>query len=238
MITLYGSGSYFGLPDPSPFVTKVEVLLKMAKLPYRTAEMSFRQAPKGKIPYIEDNGRLIADSHFIRRHIETTYHVDFTGGYSDEKLAVAWSLERLLEEHLYWLVVHDRWAVDSNFDKGPRQFFLKAPAPVRPFVVPLIRRQVRKALHAQGLGRHTAAERAELGRGDLDAVSTILGSNRYLLGDRPCAADATLYSFMLGTLCPLFDSDHRQYAESKPNITAYIGRMGEQYHSDNATAAA
>jgi len=36
MITLYSFGPGFGLPDPSPFVTKAEVLLKMAELPYRT----------------------------------------------------------------------------------------------------------------------------------------------------------------------------------------------------------
>lgn len=31
MIKLYGSGPYFGLPDASPFVTKAEMLLKLAK---------------------------------------------------------------------------------------------------------------------------------------------------------------------------------------------------------------
>jgi hypothetical protein len=36
MITLYNFGPAFGLPDPSPFVMKVETLLKMARLPYRT----------------------------------------------------------------------------------------------------------------------------------------------------------------------------------------------------------
>ena len=36
MITLYIFGPAFGLPDPSPFVTKIEVLLKMTGLAYRT----------------------------------------------------------------------------------------------------------------------------------------------------------------------------------------------------------
>ena len=35
MITLYTFGPAFGLPDPSPFVTKAEMLLKLAGLPYR-----------------------------------------------------------------------------------------------------------------------------------------------------------------------------------------------------------
>lgn len=61
MLTLYGGGPMFGLPDGSPFVTKVHVLLKMAGVPYRFEKANFRKAPKGKIPYIEDGGPLLGD---------------------------------------------------------------------------------------------------------------------------------------------------------------------------------
>ena len=232
MITLYGSTPYWGLPDPSPFVTKAEMLLKLAKLDYRNAEMSFGKAPKGKIPYIEDNGRKLGDSTFIRFHIERQYDIDFNAGYSTVELAIAWSVERLLEEHFYWLMVHDRWMNDANFDKGPRQFFLRAPAPIRPVVRWMVRRQVRKALHAQGLGRHLDAERLELGKHDIDCVAILLGANRYLLGDRPCGADATLFSFLLGALCPLFESELRRHIESKANLTEYVARMSREFYPE------
>ena len=64
MITLYTFGPAFGLPDPSPFVMKVETLLKMAKLPYRTDQSGFTKAPKGKLPYIDDDGVIVADFDF------------------------------------------------------------------------------------------------------------------------------------------------------------------------------
>ena len=61
MITLFGSGPNFGLPDASPFVTKAETLLRMSKLPFEKALMSFSKAPKGKIPYIDDDGEMLGE---------------------------------------------------------------------------------------------------------------------------------------------------------------------------------
>ena len=51
-ITLYTFGPAFGLPDMSPFVTKVEMLLKLAGLEYETDMTGFNKAPNGKLPYI------------------------------------------------------------------------------------------------------------------------------------------------------------------------------------------
>ncbi len=101
MITLYGFGPAFGLPDPSPFVTKVDVLLKMAGLEFRTDANGFRKAPKRKLPYIDDGAILVADSTFIRWHIEKKYGFDFDAGLSAEQRAVAWAFEKMAEEHLY-----------------------------------------------------------------------------------------------------------------------------------------
>ena len=58
MIILYTSGPYFGLPDPSPFVMKAEVLPKMADLPYEADTTGFNKAPKGKLPYINNDGEI------------------------------------------------------------------------------------------------------------------------------------------------------------------------------------
>jgi len=70
MITLYGFGTGFGLPEISPFVTKTEVQLKMAGLPYRKERAMPPASPKGQLPFIDDGGEAVADSTFIRAHIE------------------------------------------------------------------------------------------------------------------------------------------------------------------------
>jgi glutathione S-transferase len=238
MITLYGSGPMFGLPDPSPFVVKAEMLLKISGVPYKKAQMSFSAAPKGKIPYIEDKGRFLGDSHFIRRHLEQDYKIDFSGGYDARTLAVGWAIERMLEEHLYFLNVHSRWMDDGNFEKGPRQFFDDAPAPIRPVVRTMIRRKVGKMLKGQGLGRHTEAERLELAQGDIDCVETLISGGGYALGATPCATDATVFPFLLSAAAPYFNSQAGDYIRTRPKLVTYLARMEAAYFPDLKRAAA
>src|SRR5215467_6271945 len=114
MITLYTFGPGFGLPDPSPFVTKTEVLLKLAGLPYQTDTKGFSKAPKGKLPYIDDDGERIADSTFIRWHLERKYRFDFDRGLGPEARAVAWAFEKMVEDNLYWALLYSRWMIDAN----------------------------------------------------------------------------------------------------------------------------
>jgi glutathione S-transferase len=230
MIILYGSGPMFGLPHASPFVMKAEILLKMSGLPYRNEEANLRKAPKGKMPWIEEDGKLIADSAFIRMHLEEKHGIDFSGGYGMRELAVGWALEKMLEEHVYWFNSNDRWLNDENFFKGPVHFFDEVPGLIRPLVVKIVRRQVRKNSHAQGTGRHSAAERLALGKKAVDAVSAILGEGKYMLGSRVCATDAAAYGALLSLTCPLFTSQLRDYAETKGNVMAYLGRMTAAFY--------
>jgi glutathione S-transferase len=232
MITLYAFGPRFGLPDPSPFVTKAEVLLKMSGLPFRTDLTGFNKAPKGKLPYIDDNGERVADSTFIRWHLETKHGIDFDRGLNAEQRAVAWAFEKLAEDNLYWAVLHSRWMIDANFDKGPRRFFDAAPAPLRPFIVPMVRRQVRKALHAQGMGRHSEAEIEALASRGIDALATHLGQHDYFMGAEPVGVDATIFAFAANMLCPEFDSKLRTATERHDNLCRYVGRMRARYYPE------
>jgi glutathione S-transferase len=232
MITLHAFGPAFGLPDPSPFVTKVDVLLKMAGLTYRTDTSGFRKAPKGKLPYIDDEGERIADSTFIRWHIEKKYRIDLDRGLSAEQRAIAWAFEKLAEDHLYFAVVEARWLDDDNFAKGPAEFFRRVPAPVRPIMIPLIRRKVRNALHAQGMGRHSPGEIAELGTRAIDAIADYLGQKPFFMGAEPASVDATMFAFAAGVLCPRFDMALRNAAGRHDNLKRYVGRMTARYYPD------
>jgi glutathione S-transferase len=232
MITLYSFGPAFGLPDPSPFVTKAEVLLKMAGLTYTVDTSGFKKAPKGKLPYIVDDAETIADSTFIRWHIEKKYQFDFDRGLTPEQRSTAWAFEKMLEDHLYWTVVHARFMDDANFAKGPRTFFRAIPAPVRPLVVAMVRRQVRRTLRGQGTGRHSPEEIVALGTRSIDATADYLGAKPFMMGAEPTGLDATAFPFIAGVLCPLFDTALRLAAERHDNLRRYVGRMMTRFYPD------
>jgi glutathione S-transferase len=237
MITLYTFGPAFGLPDPSPFVMKAEVLLKMAGLPYRADTTGLRRAPKGKLPYVDDDGERIADSTFIRWHIEKKYGIDLDRGLSREQRATAWAFEKLAEDHLYWAIVEARWLDDANFAKGPQMFFRRVPAPLRPVVTAMIRRRVRHSLHAHGIGRHSKAEIEALAARAIDAFADFLAAKPFFFGSEPTGVDATAFAFIAGALCPIFTTAVRTAAERHDNLRAYVGRMTARYYPERSEMA-
>jgi len=229
MITLYGFGAGFGLPEISPFVTKSEVQLKMAGLAYRKQRAMPPASPKGQLPYIEDDGRNIADSTFIRAHIEGKYGFDFDAGLSQKERAQAWAFERMIEHHVYWGMVGARWVDADNFAKGPAHFFDGAPEDRREKLREDAQFRVAENYLLSGLGRHAPDDDVELALRSIFALSVQLGDKPYLMGDKPCGMDATAFGALSGILTPFFESKLRARVEQYDNLAAYVGRMMGQY---------
>ncbi len=243
-IRLYGICPAWGLPDVSTFVTKVDCYLHMAKLPYALVSLlgeNFTQTlarwssgdlparPKGKFPYLEDGGTVIGDSSFIIKYLRATYG-DRLGENTlkPEERAIALSVRRMIEEHLYWVIVYSCWMEDAVWEDYGRLAF----GPLASAQFGAIREDVRKDLHAQGLGRHTRSEVYELGNADLSALSVYLGDKPYALGERPTELDATVYAFLARVLwCP-YESPLKTHAWTLPNLEAYCQRMHTRYYSN------
>lgn len=224
MITLYTFGPAFGLPDPSPFVVKADVLMKMSGLDYATTTGDVRKAPKGKLPFIVDDGVTIADSTLIRMHLEERRGIDFDAGLSTAGKATAWAAEKLCEDHLYWVVVRERWLDAANFEKGPRHYFDKVPFLIRPVITTMIKRQIVRTLHGQGLGRHSQTEIDKIGARGVSALAGLLGDKPWLTGDKPCGADATVWALVSSGFCELFRSSLGDEMRRHANLKAYRDR--------------
>src|SRR6478672_9768843 len=234
MITLYGFGPGFGLPEISPFVTKTEVQLKMAALDYCKDRATPAASPKGQLPYIVDEGERIADSTFIRAHIEGKYGFDFDAGLSLAERAQAWAFERMIEHHVYWALVGARWVDPVNFAKGPAHFFDGAPEHSREKLREDAQFRVAENYLLSGLGRHAPDDDVDLAVRSLFALSVQLGDKAYLMGNKPCGVDATAFGALAGILTPFFESKLRERAEEFANLTAYVDRMMGEYYPEFA----
>jgi len=232
-ITLFGGGPGFGLPEISPFATKTEVQLKMASLAYTKERAMPDASPKGQLPFIKDGDALIADSTFIRAHIEKTYGFDFDAGLDARQRAEAWAIERMIENHLNFASGYTRFLLPENFAKGPGHWFDGAPEPMRAGLRQGLLDAVTVTFKATGIARHTPQEGAALGDRSLSALSVLLGDKPFLMGDCPVGVDATAFAALAGILTPFFDSPLRRHAESYANLVAYTARLMAHYFPDH-----
>lgn len=232
MITLFTAGPGFDLPERSPYVTKTEVQLRMAGLDYRKAPARPDVSPKGQLPWIEDEGELIADSHFIRLHLEDKYGLDFDEALTPAERAQAWAVERMVENHFGWTVVETRWLVQENFDKGPAAFFADAPDAIRAQIQRDVQAEVAANMRAVGVGRHSAPEILDLGVRSLTALSALIGDKPYLMGERPCGSDAIAFAMLAALYTPYFDSALRREALRFDNLKRYVDRLMGQFYPD------
>lgn len=232
MIRVHQFAPAFGLPNASPFCMKLENYLRMAGLPYELVnDGNVIKAPLGKLPYIEDGGRVVADTQFIIEHLKASYGDPLDATMSARDRALATAFQRLLEEDLYWAVVHTRWIDDAGWAKTRAAFFGALPLPLRWILPPLARRGLRAQMRGHGMGLHRAAEIHEIGGRDIDAMADFLADKPFMLGEQPRSLDASAYAFLANLLWAPVDSPIRERARSRPNLEAYCQRMKARYYA-------
>jgi glutathione S-transferase len=201
MITLYTFPPAFGLRNVSPFCLKVEMALHHLQLDYTIEELSNpAKAPKGKLPYIVADGQTITDSELILDYLDKSNGGKLYGNLSGEQLAQGFAYVRLVEDHLYWMIVASRWLDDSwwpNVDKG---FFGSLPFPLRQLVPMIARSRIKKTYKLHGLGLHSLEEQKEFARKDLHSLNEIIKGKTYLMGDEISVFDFAVASMLAGAL--------------------------------------
>ncbi|WP_347986244.1 glutathione S-transferase family protein [Methylomonas sp. AM2-LC] len=232
MLKLYKFGQVGDVCDASSFCAKVEAYFRLANLPYDTASgpQYLCKAPKGKLPFIEDNGKLIADSSFIIRYVQDTYNANIDSHLSAIEKAIAHAFIKMLDENLYWVLVHARWQLPHNITTLHKTFFDSIPFPMNKIIAYTARRDVLSKLQKQGMGRHSNAEITEIGKQDLNALSVLLGDKTYFFGDKPSSLDAAAYATLMQMLlvteftAPIFDA-----AKSYTNLVEFTNRFHAKY---------
>jgi glutathione S-transferase len=237
MIKLQKFGPAFGLPDASPFVTKLETYLRMTRQPYETVIGNVRKAPRGQLPVVEIDGKVVSDSTVIIDQLEAARAEKLDARMDPKQRAVAVAFKSMLEEHLYFGMLFMRWATDEGwavFEVGLRETLgtMGVPALMRGVVAKTARKYTVARTHTQGMGRKPRAEVVAVCSDLVDAFAVQLGDKPYFCGNEVTTYDATGYAFLGGVLCPAFDNELRRHAATKNNVVSYVNRMKDQYWKD------
>ncbi len=210
----------------SPFCLKLEAWLRLADIPYMwRGSLNLRSAPNRKFPYIIDGKNKIADSAAVIRHLKQTRNIDPDAGLDDYSRCQARLLQRMFEQHLYFVMLYSRWIDPPGWSEFRREFFRAVPAMVRPMIGTVARREVRSALHHQGLGRLSSQEIYRQGREDLEAIACHLDDRSFFLGDRLTTIDAIAYGFLANILHVPIETPLKRDAQRFDNLSAWCDAM-------------
>ncbi len=231
-LTLYQYKPMFDLPSASPLCIKLETYLRMAKIEHSVSILKGRSpAPTRKAPYVEENGQLLTDSGLIINHLEHTRGHPVDGGLTLAERAESLALQRLMEEHLYWVIVYMRW-VDPKTRQDWRPHLanlIRVPKILLPVLARQTEKSLTKVLYAQGVGRHPAETIWQFGISDVQALAHWLGARPWGFGDKPTVFDACLYSFVGLIVRTPWDNPLKTATLKHSNLVGHFDRMLATY---------
>ncbi len=226
MITLVTYQEGFGQPSFSPFCVKAMWLLQAAGADWQREDCNDpRKFPQAKLPAIRTSEGVIGDSHNIQAYLERQ-GADFWGSVTDRTTGHAFI--RMVEEHMYFHVVLDRWGNEKIWPIIREEYFAAVPALLRRPVTGAIRKATLRGLMAQGLGRFSPKERLGRIEPDLQAIATRLANAPFLMGDQISLPDYSAAA-MLGaiTASPLPTGLSERVANDHV-LTEYAGRVADR----------
>ncbi|KAF8366067.1 hypothetical protein PRIPAC_83896, partial [Pristionchus pacificus] len=228
------------LPNLSPWSLKLETWLRMADIPFTNISNEFKKfSSKGQVPFIELNGRQIADSNIIIEALKQEFHKASMEPSAPSDQALAQAFTALVEDHLCWALFALRSKVGFEFlvsdDGFGRHYGTGMKKRMMTIVVrKLVNKNMKTRAQAQGMGKHSPDELHEIAIKDLKSISIFLADKPYFGGDHPTTLDATVFGHLAPFVyTPTPDGILTEHVkETYANLGQFIERVKEKYWPD------
>ena len=213
----------------SPYVEKVIAALNHKGLAWTLhnmkspGEMKRRNPVTGKMPVVTIDGERVIDSTLILRRLEELQPQPAMWATDTAVAARQRLLEDWCDESLYWYIMALRWQ-PANAPQAIAQITSALPGFVAGPLGWLLKRKLKQATWAQGLGRLPLTVLVEQTQQVLQDLSAQLGERDYFFADSPGAADFAVYGelvFGLSGSTPEFE----QALQNCPGLLAFYERI-------------
>ncbi|KAE9556219.1 hypothetical protein FO519_000558 [Halicephalobus sp. NKZ332] len=224
------------IPSLSPFCFKLETWLRMAGIKYHNVSNDFTHVSyKGQIPFIELNGRQIADSDHIIMELTKIFNVELDKNLTPLEWANSIAYHHLIEHGILWGNLYFK-SINNNFMATPdgvinhftgfKKFIFKS------FILGQRRRSFAAKCKAQGIGLDTPAEVEATLKNQIKALSTFMGESKFLIKDVPTTVDAVCFSALCHFYYLPINKMIKNYIDEQENLVDYMRRMKEEFWSD------
>jgi glutathione S-transferase len=236
-IKLFQFPRLFAIPNLSPFCCKLETWLRIARIPYEVVDTPDpRKAPKGKLPFIEDEGLRLGDTSLIIDHLVKTRGTDPDAHLDERQRARARLVQRTLEEHYAFVLLYTHFIREQGW-RHTHAVVDGVPVVLRPLVAQMLRGRMKRILWFQGLSRHSDEAIIEFALQDWRAVLGVISDGPYFLGDEPSGVDAVAFAALAATVLTPVESPIRDYLRSQAACVAYTEHMRDRFFPELADAA-
>jgi len=226
MLTLYSYPELFGVADNNPFGLKVFAFLKLAGLAFRHEHIfDAKEAPRGQLPYIDDDGQHVGDSDTIIAYLIAKYRLAIDSALTDAQRTTDLMIRRTLDD-LYWVMSYSRWK-DPHFWPLFRDAMLRTHPSLTLGGMDAAQKYNFERYRYQGIGRYEPPDVYKRGIADLTAVASLIGERGYVFGPQPSSIDAGIYGFVANIYFYEIDTPLRQFVASHPDLVRHCNAIHE-----------
>lgn len=228
MITLYQF-------EISPFCDKVRRILNVKRVPYRIEEVPPSKTlsvvrklnPAGKLPFLVDDGRVVADSTDIAHWLDEKYPEPKLVPDDPRERALCHVLEDWADESLYFYEMRLRFTLPHNARRFIPELVKYEGSLVRtiaPYAMPFV---LKSQVSSQGVGKRPLDVVLRDVERHVDALAGLVGDGEWLIGDRLTIADVSVFAQLF---CIRASDEGGRIVAARPNVAAWMERV------DRATA--
>ncbi|KAN0035825.1 hypothetical protein ACTA71_005116 [Dictyostelium dimigraforme] len=230
------------LPTYSPFVLKVISILEYCNIRYEIDQTgNLGPNPRGTLPFIRYNDKFIYDSYFIIQWISKEFKnvnqkmeqsISIDGG-DERDQAIDHITKRFIDEAFQYIAAYYRWAVPEFNEKIIGKALQGFENPIYRSIVHFVMNFTLIKKYKSRTGNLNLDEILSLSQSDLDSLSKLLGSKKFIFGDYLSMADISMFACLAQIYyIQVADTQIRSMFLEKQNLVKYVENVKSTIFSD------